>query len=262
LQNQLSNDIAGLPLGRAAFAAWCTAQGRMVATGLVCPLAEDRFLFAAAADIAEELRTRLSRYVLRSKLRIESAAPAFSLAGFPKDAPLPAPLDALRLPSEALAAAPDAGGRQCAIRLPDGRALAFLPAGALPENAGLDDRQWRRADIESGCLWIGAAAKELFTPHMADFDKVGVSFKKGCYPGQEVVARTQYLGKSKRHLYRLACAFPIADGQPFALPASPQQKIGDIACAEADGKGGFIGLASLLDEAAAGLPEASRVFPE
>ncbi|MDR0997090.1 MAG: folate-binding protein [Zoogloeaceae bacterium] len=258
LQNQLTCDIAALPVGHAHWAAWCSAQGRMIATGLIMALEDERWRFVVVADLADELRTRLARYVFRSKVRLETRAD-LAVFGFADAAACKAAGVELPIPGKTLEVVVQ--GDLALVRLPDARLLLNAPAQTLPAQAGCDDASWTRADIAAGNVWIGAATKEKLTPHMADFEKVGVSFTKGCYPGQEVVARTQYLGKgkSKRHLVRLVSHEALDAGAPLFLPDDPAQKIGDVLEAASDGQGGFVVLASLADEALLAL-KATRVF--
>ena len=95
---------------------------------------------------------------------------------------------------------------------------------------------------------ISDATKEEFVPQMANFDKIGgVSFHKGCYPGQEIVARAQYLGKIKRHLYRLQTATEITPGMAV-YAHNAEQPCGVVANAGPSPAGGFAGLAVIQEE--------------
>jgi hypothetical protein len=104
---------------------------------------------------------------------------------------------------------------------------------------------WRWLDIEAGVPLISEATREEFVPQMAGFEQLGaVSFRKGCYPGQEIVARTQYLGKVKRHLYRAHCVSPMTAGQAIYSAGGPQQQpCGMIVNAAATPSGGHDALA-------------------
>ncbi len=85
---------------------------------------------------------------------------------------------------------------------------------SLPEKT----EQWKLAELHAGISWLGPQTSGQFLPQMLGFDQLGaVNFRKGCYPGQEIVARTHYLGKVKRHP-RLVCA------QAITCP-SPMEKI-------------------------------------
>jgi folate-binding protein YgfZ len=103
-------------------------------------------------------------------------------------------------------------------------------------------------DIQAGIPLITDATKEEFVPQMANFDQIGgVSFHKGCYPGQEVIARTQYLGKVKRHLYRISATVPIAAGNPVYSPENPEHACGMVANAAPAPEGGYVALAVIQE---------------
>ncbi|MDP3440576.1 MAG: folate-binding protein, partial [Azonexus sp.] len=103
---------------------------------------------------------------------------------------------------------------------------------------------WRWLDIQAGFPLITLATKEEFVPQMADFEKIGgVSFHKGCYPGQEIVARTQYLGKVKRHLYRLRSEHALKAGDSLHSPDNPDQACGMVMTAAPSPAGGYEALA-------------------
>jgi folate-binding protein YgfZ len=121
-----------------------------------------------------------------------------------------------------------------------------LAALATPVGAPV----WQWLDVAAGIPWIAEATREAFVPQMADFDRIGgVSFHKGCYPGQEIVARARYLGKIKRHLYRCHTAAPIAAGPPVYPAETPDQPCGQIANAAAAPGGGYDALAVILEDA-------------
>jgi folate-binding protein YgfZ len=103
---------------------------------------------------------------------------------------------------------------------------------------------WQWLDIQAGLPLITEDTKEQFVPQMANFEQMGaVSFHKGCYPGQEIVARTQYLGKVKRHLYRAHSASPMAAGQAIYSPLHAEQPCGMVVNAAPAPAGGHDALA-------------------
>jgi len=108
---------------------------------------------------------------------------------------------------------------------------------------------WTGLEIDAGIPSISAATKEEFVPQMANFDKIGgVSFHKGCYPGQEIVARAQYLGKVKRHLYRVGSLDALAAGAAIYAPDSPEHPCGMIVNAAPVAGGGFRALAVIQED--------------
>jgi folate-binding protein YgfZ len=129
------------------------------------------------------------------------------------------------------------------VAVPEPQAAAVWAAlAAIARAAGTS--AWRWLDVRAGLPLVTGATREEFVPQMADFEKIGgVSFHKGCYPGQEVVARTQYLGKVKRHLYRVSCAAPLVAGGDLHSPDNPDQASGKIVLAAPSPDGGYEALA-------------------
>ena len=233
LQAQLTNDVAGLGADEVRLAGYCSVKGRLTASFWVWrDPAQQTFWLACSRDIAAAVAKRLSMFVLRAKAKVENVSDAMGLVGLVSvdDEPLPDEV----LPPDALAPAAGVDGSG-PIRLPPvvvsaslasllrpadvppvrdlriARALRRVPAEALEQilqefsAAGarlLPTPVWRRLEVLSGVARINALNQELFVPQMVNFELVeGVSFKKGCYPGQEIVARSQYLGKLKRRMF-------------------------------------------------------------
>jgi len=232
LHGQFTNDVESLPVGAAQWNGWCSAKGRLLATFLLVRRANG-FLLMLPSEISEPFAKRLRMYVLRSKVRIEDAASrlvrlafagktAGSVVarhfGFTPDpmrsveaeGALCVALDAERF---VLFASPDA-----APSLWDKLALNATPAGA---------DAWTLSLVDAGVPVIVAATQEAFVPQMANFELVGgVSFKKGCYPGQEIVARTQYRGILKR---RMAHAHLDGEARPSPGQGVFSEAFGDQA---------------------------------
>ncbi|MDR1648448.1 MAG: folate-binding protein [Zoogloeaceae bacterium] len=274
MQGQFTQDLRPLRAGVARYAAWCSAKGRMLANFLVAPLpcAEKRFYLILAADLVEATLKRLPMFVLRAKVRIaavpllvlglagEETAAALQMLGLNTPPPPAVAQDAT--PEATLTFSSDGF---VVIRLPEAepRFLLLLPPEkgaelwprlatmAQPVRAAL----WQGLDVRAGFPWITAATREAFVPQMADFAPLGVSFKKGCYTGQEIVARTQHLGKVKRHLYRLASSSPLVPGEPLYSPACADQpgSIAGTVVTVAPGEDGYAALAVLLETGAGDL---------
>ena len=201
LHAQFTNDVAAMPPGGAELGAWCSPRGRVRHLfWIVRRAGETCFDLAAPRGEGADLALRLRTFILRAKVVAERAADRVIGAAGPEAAALiggwaggvPAPGRAV-----------ESRGR-VAFRPPGGpvRFLAFGPdpPGGAPDGP---DARWRRLEIASGIAWIDDATRESFLPQMLDLDRLGaVSFDKGCYPGQEVVARAHYLGRVKRRLYR------------------------------------------------------------
>ncbi|OVZ59992.1 hypothetical protein CDO44_10530 [Pigmentiphaga sp. NML080357] len=225
LQGQLTQDVKKLGDADARPAGYCTAKGRLLASAVVWRPEPDsvdqapRVLALVDASIAAALQKRLSMFVLRAKVRI--AAAPLRVAGVWRGADaavlqaaagglLPAaPWSRTDLPGGTWIAAPSADAEPSRWWwIGTDEQLQQLGAALSPPDANLV-QAWRAADIAAGLPWIVAATQDLFVPQMVNFELVGgVSFTKGCYPGQEVVARSHYLGKLKRRMFagRIAAA--------------------------------------------------------
>ena len=227
LHGQLSSNVKGLDVGIAHYASYNSPKGRMLATLIVWRRADDRFVLTLAADLADAIRKRLSMFVMRAKV---SVAPlprplhgvlgaaagrviAAALASPPHDAGAPAPHDALAAWSSRSA------GDTAILHLPDGRYLLDA-GGALPPVvealAVADERLWRWCGIRAGVPVVTAATSDRLIAQEANWELLGgVDFRKGCYPGQEIIARMQYLGRLKERLHAFhANTDTVADGTP------------------------------------------------
>ena len=250
LHSQLTSDLNHLTADQAQHSAWCTAKGRMLASFVVWSEG-DAYRLALAAELAEPILKRLQMFVLRAKVKLADLSPStalLGLAGPRAEAALAAA--GLPLPGSPLSTAAVADVR--VIRLDHERFLICAPAAAaqslwprlatVARPVGVSP--WRWLDIRAGLPLVTGATREEFVPQMADFEKIGgVSFHKGCYPGQEVVARTQYLGKVKRHLYRLVSATDLEAGDELHSPDNPDQACGKIVTGAPSPAGGFEALA-------------------
>lgn len=255
LHNQLTSDINHLGEGGVQHSAWCSAKGRMVASFIVWREGGD-YLLALAADLREAIAKRLQMYVLRARVTITLEGDAVLLGVSGRAAA--ACLESAALPAPApMTSAVFAEGS--VIGLDAGRFIVALGAGRAPgvwptlvgQAKAVGVPAWYWLDVQAGLPLVTAATREHFVPQMANFERIGgVSFHKGCYPGQEIVARTQYLGKVKRHLYRLAADVAMAPGMELFSPAAQDQSCGMIVSGAASPAGGFEALAVLMEAAA------------
>ncbi|MEL1089325.1 folate-binding protein [Pseudomonas sp. OB66] len=255
LQGQLTCNINYLSDTRASLGARCTQKGRMQSSFRIL-LEGDGVVMAMASELLEPQLADLKKYAVfsKSKLTDESAAwVRFGLAH--GDAALTSL--GLALPAETDSVVRHEG--LIAIRVSPERAELWVPAAqaqsvqsqlstALPE---AELNQWLLGQIRAGIGQVMPSTRELFIPQMLNLQAVGgVSFKKGCYTGQEIVARMQYLGKLKRRLYRLrldAAELPEPGTQLFA--PSHNSSIGEVVLA-ANAEGNIELLAVLQAEAA------------
>jgi len=247
LHGQLTSDVQALPVGGAQWSGWCSPKGRLLATFLLMRRA-DGYLLLLPAEIAASVAKRLAMFVLRSKVKIEDASPRLARIGLVGEGAAALVARHWGVAPAAMAST-EKDGATC-VALETDRFVAIVPATAAAPllerlaggaaRGGVDD--WERASIRAGIATIVAATQEAFVPQMANFDLVGgVSFTKGCYPGQEIVARTQYRGAVKR---RMALAHidgteRPAPGESVFSAAFGEQAAGTIVNAAPAAEGGF-----------------------
>lgn len=219
LHNLLTNDVKGLPAEGVRDAGFCTPKGRLL-SAFTFWREGDAVILQLPRALAEPMRRKLAMYILRAKATLTDAGetmPALGLAGRGAEAALQAA--GLPLPAEAMKQATADGVRVLRLAadrfeiLPAPDRLQTVWAALATQATPAGTPAWRRFDIRDGRVSIWPATQEAFVPQMVNFELTGgVSFKKGCYPGQEIVARTQYLGKLKRRMYRAAadCPPPVA----------------------------------------------------
>lgn len=264
LHSQLTSDVNHLAAGHAQHAGWCTAKGRMQASFVVAN-SGDAYRLLLAADLAEATQKRLQMFVLRAKVKL-AAETGSILLGVAGPQAAEALADAgLTVPAAVLEIATTETTR--VLRLDPSRYVVITGIEAAPslwQKLGIKARPagvpaWRWLDVQQAFPLVTLATKEEFVPQMADFEKIGgVSFHKGCYPGQEIVARTQYLGKVKRHLYRLSSEVPLAAGDEIYSPDNLEQAAGKVMSAAPSPAGGHVGLAVIQSNFAGNLRLGSR----
>ena len=253
LQGQLSCDVAGVDLRSGSYGAYCSPKGRMIANFLLWR-EEAGFHMALSRDITASVQKNISKFVLRAKVRISDASDAIALAG----AAGPKSEQALREVFPDLPKQPNQVSRRSdtgtVIRVNDGRyLLAFTPssAGALRQRLAnvlvpVGAHAWRWLDIRNGMPWVTAATQDQLVPQMANFELLGgVSFSKGCYTGQEVVARMQHLGKLRRRMFLANVAAQAKAGDPLYSEDLGDQASGIVVNAEASPDGGHDLLAAV-----------------
>jgi folate-binding protein YgfZ len=196
LQAQTMNDVAALAVGQWQWNGWLSAKGRVLALFALLRSADDAYTLVLPDAPAEPLRAALARFVFRSKLTLTVPAGRVCAAQWSDMAPAP-------VASRHLAQAHDDAWVVDASGDAATRGLWLLPAdspwlGAADPAAS---SRWREADLRHGLPRLGPAQAEQWTPQMLSLQRLrAYSLKKGCYPGQEIVARTHYLGQAKREL--------------------------------------------------------------
>lgn len=215
LHAQLAADIAALANGQSSFAAYCSPRGQVIALLLLCRQDPVWFIITQAS-LASLVANRLRMFVLRAKVSIE-ALHETQLTGMYE---------------------PEAATAPAAVFTPGGTSLRYaLSAPGAADGAAL--MRWRREEIRHGICWLQSETSERFLPQMLGLDRIGaVSFSKGCYPGQEIIARTRYLGKLKRWpvLLELDGIPPLNPGDNCVLVSASARVEGvvvDVASADA-----------------------------
>jgi folate-binding protein YgfZ len=260
LHSQLTSDVTHLAPGEARLAGFCTPKGRLQATFLVWRDAQAIYL-QLPRELQAPQQKRLAMFVLRAKAKLADATlePGFEavlgLGGAKAESVLRAYV--AELPGAPyLSVRSDAG---TVVRLADAfdsprylwltsaaTATAALPA--LKDALALGGNQaWHLAAIHAGVPQVTLKTQEQFVPQMVNLELLGgVNFKKGCYPGQEIVARSQYLGKLKRRtaLVTIDDAVALAGHEVFSS-ADPEQPCGMVVNAAVNGAGGVDALVEM-----------------
>ena len=248
LQAQLASDVAAVAPGGVALGAWCNPRGQVRNLFWLVRRGEgSAFALVAPDGEADGLVRGLRAFVLRARVEVErSPESVLGVAGSESETWLArrtgggAPAPGRVVEADGLTA----------IR-PGGEPRRYLVLGPEPLPRGLSGVEWRRLEIEAGIAWLTDESRESFIPQMLNLDRLGaLSFDKGCFPGQEVIARTRYLGRLKRRLYRArttAGARPVP-GEPVR---SRERTEGTIVAAESTAtEDGYDLLAVLRTESA------------
>ena len=259
LQGQLTQDFVLLKPGEARLAAFCSAKGRMQASFVGFKRSTDHgeseILLICSRDVLPATLKRLSMFVMRAKAKLTDATEEFSIFGLAGAAATSLSLSlSLNMNTPWLTAAVGAS-----------TTISLYPATSVPRamwvarksetppaGAALSEALWAWSEVQSGIATINAKTVDAFVPQMLNYESVGgVNFKKGCYPGQEVVARSQFRGTLKRRAYLVHGAAPMAAGDEVFASTDAEQPCGTVAQAAASPAGGFDAIVSMQVAAAA-----------
>jgi tRNA-modifying protein YgfZ len=259
LQGQLSSDTRQLAQNKPLLSAYSTPQGRVLAVVYLLPHSSGT-LAILPRELLQDTAQRLRKFVMRTKVVIEDVSDSFALLGAHSAQSL-----------AALGVGFDAGERQYLER--DGVGVApvnrdlnrFWVTGPAERFAQLEvgdvaglEAAWRLADVRAGLPQVYVSTRETFIAQMLNLDLLdGISFSKGCYTGQEIIARTQHLGRIKRRMFHLG--LPEGSwsvGQPIRLSDGRHGRIAELAA----GSEGAEALAVLNLEATADSEEASAAI--
>ena len=248
LHNQLTCDVGALAPGRSTYCSYCNPKGRVLATFLLWRWGED-FFMQVPSSLREPVQKQLSKYILRAKVKVTDESANWKLLGV-------AGQDAAERVRRAVGTVPSAvhdvahTSEAMAIRLPGDcyeivaareKAQALLASLASGSEKTSSD-YWDWLDIRAGIAAILPATQEQFVPQMLNLDLIGgVSLTKGCYPGQEIVARMHYRGTLKQRMY--LANVPAADfprpGDKLYSPGFGEQACGTIVNAARSPEGGY-----------------------
>jgi tRNA-modifying protein YgfZ len=261
LHGQLTQDVQSMDAQQARRAGYCNAKGRLYATLMLWRPDPECIMISLAANSSAFVAKRLSMFVLRAKAKVSDASAQFVQLGVwgaqaahvLRAAALPAPTQHLGVLHFAqgwvTTIAPDRYFLCIQATQADALLQQLAQAGAQESTAA----HWRMQDITHGIAMIDAHTQEQFVPQMINFELIGgVNFQKGCYPGQEVVARSQYLGKLKR---RSAIAIAQAAGiasMDDVMSAGQPEPVGSVVNAQSVGSNTWVLFESTLAQQEAG----------
>lgn len=244
LHGQLTQDFVLLGTNEARLAAYCNAKGRMQASFIGFKRSDDDILLVCAKDVLASTLKRLGMFVLRAKVKLSDASEACPVYGA-VGAALPSEVQALprwgkaELNGVTWVRLPDGAGQARALCCPFAQAVA-------PSGATLPLAVWNWLEVRSAVVLVTSPVFEAFVPQMLNYESVGgVNFKKGCYPGQEVVARSQFRGTLKRRAYLVHADAELAAGQDVFHASDAEQPCGTVASAAPHPAGGYDALVSM-----------------
>jgi folate-binding protein YgfZ len=238
LQGQLSSDMGRLDREPSLLAGYHNPQGRVIAVLRVARAAPDHIYAILPRELVPIVLERLKRYVLRAKVTLADESGSLSVRGILAGAE--------GVPE----AAPDGAALHLRIAGSPARWLALVPRSAVPAATPADEpdrRAWALLDIAQGLPQVYARTSEAFVAQMLNLDRIGaIDFDKGCYTGQEVVARAHYRGRVKRRMQRLCTRSPVplAPGDDGMLADGRRFRVVD-AVVLADGASEFLAVAPL-----------------
>ena len=244
IHSQLTHDFSLLDLHAARLAAFCSAKGRMQASFIGFKRSATEILLVCSKDLLPTTLKRLSMFVMRSKAKLSDASGEFELFGLLGDATKPI----ADHPYSAWART-DIGLSTLVNLYPaDGvpRQLWVAPIGTPPpQGQPLSPERWLWTEVRSGVATLSTPVFEAFVPQMLNYESIGgVNFKKGCYPGQEVVARSQFRGTLKRRAFVVHADTSMAAGDEVFGSDDNSQPVATVVQAAPAPQGGFDAIVS------------------
>ncbi|MDP5210597.1 folate-binding protein YgfZ [Microbulbifer sp. 2205BS26-8] len=249
LQGQITCDLVNLPDGHSTLGAHCNPKGRIISTFSALKVSPSRFIFRLLRDLGPIAQQALAKYAVFFNTQLQDISEKSLWLGLQGQdaAERAAQLLGYSAPATGAVVAFDFAGERCIAQSVNECQLALLvpvtkaqqlwqTLAPLCEVTGYD--LWQKGQIDAGIPQINAATSGMFIPQMTNLHLLGgVSFKKGCYTGQEVVARMQYRGATKRRLYRAKCTGGDLPASGLEIYGEGKQSIGNLveACHSQDG---------------------------
>ena len=249
LHGQLTQDFALLGPQQARLAAYLSPKRRMLASFIGCQRSATEVLLVCSRDLLAATLKRLSMFVLRTKVKLTDASDEFALYGLAGDALIS--IAGSAYPAWAKADFDDQILVHLYPALGQPRGLWIAPQGSpAPQGQALDAALWAWGEVRSGVATLSAPLVETFVPQMLNYESVGgVNFKKGCYPGQEVVARSQFRGQLKRRTYLAHSPSALAGGAEIFTAEDAEQAVGLVVQSAPAPAGGWDALVCLQTHA-------------
>ena len=249
LHGQLTQDFALLGPQQARLAAYLSPKGRMLASFIACQRSATEVLLVCSRDLLAATLKRLSMFVLRTKVKLTDASDEFALYGLAGDALIS--IAGSAYPAWSKADFDDQILVHLYPALGQPRGLWIAPQGSpAPQGQALDAALWAWGEVRSGVATLSAPLVETFVPQMLNYESVGgVNFKKGCYPGQEVVARSQFRGQLKRRTYLAHSPSALAVGAEIFTAEDAEQAVGLVVQSAPAPAGGWDALVCLQTHA-------------
>ena len=249
LHGQLTQDFALLGPQQARLAAYLSPKGRMLASFIGCQRSATEVLLVCSRDLLAATLKRLSMFVLRTKVKLTDASDEFALYGLAGDALIS--IAGSACPAWSKADFDDQILVHLYPALGQPRGLWIAPQGSpAPQGQALDAALWAWGEVRSGVATLSALLVETFVPQMLNYESVGgVNFKKGCYPGQEVVARSQFRGQLKRRTYLAHSPSALAVGAEIFTAEDAEQAVGLVVQSAPAPAGGWDALVCLQTHA-------------
>jgi folate-binding protein YgfZ len=239
IHGQLTQDFSLVDLHTARLAAYCSPKGRMLASFIGFKRSNTEIWLICSRDILVPTLKRLSMFVMRAKARLSDATADYAIYGLAGTA-------TKTIAAHAHSTGAKADFDDCTlVNLPSAdatlRQLWVAPlAHSQPQGVTLPLSTWLWGDVRSGVATLTAPVVEAFVPQMLNYESVGgVNFKKGCYPGQEVVARSQFRGTLKRRAFVAHAASEMAAGVEIFTATDDSQPVATVVQAAPAPGGGF-----------------------